>query len=1259
MGSQTLAVSNGGSFAGVISSTGGGLTVSGGSLQLSGANTYTGTTNITGGTLALAGSGSIADSNGVAVSSGATFDVSNATGGVSVATVSGAGSINLGANTLTLTNASGTFSGITSGSGGLTIAHGTETLSGNNTYTGDTTVNAGATLNISGGIYTGGTLGNLVANGTVNIGPSTTVSLNQLSGTGLLNINGSSTQINVDGTTSGSGGGVSSNFGGTLTGNGTLVASNCRVTLTGNVGSFTGNLQATNDGNISVAGTGTLASGVVMQVENNSIASVGYSQLGSASAFFSGNSTHGALNITGGNQTATLDGAGGVAVVLNDTTGASVNVIDAGINTSTLTIAGSINSDNTNATPGGGNTLLLQNGNFIVTSNQNSTSFTGAGSLQIGNSVSATTVAFTGSQMLPNASINLVLDDGTFQFGAGNINITNQLNVDAVGGTLDINGQSGSKVSGLMTTTGALTLENSAATGGTIILADNNTGSGNIVVNSGLTVNFTNANAFGSGDIVLNTAADTLQFGAGNLNLANAVVLNANTIIDTNGQGGATLQGGLNGSANLTLENSAVTGTVAQGAGGAIALNGNNFGFFGNTTIASSGFTASFTQNGAFGATGVVTLNAANDTLQFNQNNLNEVNPLNLLSTGGTLDIQGNNATWSGVISGNDLSVINTGAANALTLSAANTYSGGTTIGSGVALIAANASALGTGTVVINSGGTLETPLAASGGASGSTLTLNTGNYTQHSGATLSLALGGTPTSGNYDSINVNGSASLAGSLSILVQPAAAPTLGHQASYDVIKTASGIIGNFSTISLAAGSPTGLAITGSIVGDNYELNLLNGFSFTTALTNPTPTQVAVANYLDAVGNSGTAPAGTLSLLQTLTGLTTSQLSTALNELAPTAYANIPATLLNNSIFASQALNGQIAGQFAGGGINTAGLTLLKTDDTNPFAMSLDAAMQSNSTVNNATSSIVSLDDAATTGMPGGRVPVPPSRSSGHDAWGGFVAGEAVLGSQPTDASGQNYFTGGVLSGVDYRFAKSLIVGVSFNYSYTNAHIDNAGSVLTDNSYAPGVFAGYRKGGFYADASADYTYTRFSVHRNVTIGGSASTATGKPDANQQDVNALAGYNFPLPTGLKAGPAVGLDYTHVDVSSYTETGSPADLAVSGNAIDSLRSLLGGQAEYRLNIPHVPLPLTITANAFWQHEFLNNSHGITASLAGAGGSFITNVPNPGRDSALLGAGLNGKLCRYANVFANYEAQIGPKDQHSQSIMVGVAIKF
>ena len=163
LGSKTLTLTgNVGPFNGVIQDggigggTGGNVTVaSGGFATFGGINTYTGLTTINaGGELDLNGSGSIASSSGVANSG--TFDISNVTGsGTQINGLTGgsSGVVNLGAKTLTINNAGGTYAGaIVDGGlgGGLTILGGTQTLSGVNTYTGETQIGPGATLALKG-----------------------------------------------------------------------------------------------------------------------------------------------------------------------------------------------------------------------------------------------------------------------------------------------------------------------------------------------------------------------------------------------------------------------------------------------------------------------------------------------------------------------------------------------------------------------------------------------------------------------------------------------------------------------------------------------------------------------------------------------------------------------------------------------------------------------------------------------------------------------------------------------------------------------------------------------------------------------------------------------------------------------------------------------------------------------------------------------------------------------------------------------------
>ncbi|MDI6636470.1 autotransporter outer membrane beta-barrel domain-containing protein [Pantoea dispersa] len=133
------------SVSGVLSGTGSLIKSGAGTLTLSAKNTYTGDTKIEGGTLETGVENSIASSRSIALHSGATLDL----GGYNqkVNSLTGAGNILLGINTLDEINIAGTettFSGVISGDGNLSkTGEGNFILTGSNTYTGSTTINGG------------------------------------------------------------------------------------------------------------------------------------------------------------------------------------------------------------------------------------------------------------------------------------------------------------------------------------------------------------------------------------------------------------------------------------------------------------------------------------------------------------------------------------------------------------------------------------------------------------------------------------------------------------------------------------------------------------------------------------------------------------------------------------------------------------------------------------------------------------------------------------------------------------------------------------------------------------------------------------------------------------------------------------------------------------------------------------------------------------------------------------------------------------
>jgi len=137
------------------------------------------------------------------------------------------------------------------------------------------------------------------------------------------------------------------------------------------------------------------------------------------------------------------------------------------------------------------------------------------------------------------------------------------------------------------------------------------------------------------------------------------------------------------------------------------------------------------------------------------------------------------------------------------------------------------------------------------------------------------------------------------------------------------------------------------------------------------------------------------------------------------------------------------------------------------------------------------------------------------------------------------------------------------------------------------------------------------------------------------------------------------LGLQYVHLNVDGYTETGLPgADLTVNDNQSDSLRSLLGAHFSYALKSGSLIFNPHLSAS--WQHEFLDQSRGITSQFNGIGaGSFVVNTPNPSRDSALVDVGLDTQINNALTAFVDYSVQAGQSNYFGQSVQAGFKIGF
>ena len=433
-------------------------------------------------------------------------------------------------------------------------------------------------------------------------------------------------------------------------------------------------------------------------------------------------------------------------------------------------------------------------------------------------------------------------------------------------------------------------------------------------------------------------------------------------------------------------------------------------------------------------------------------------------------------------------------------------------------------------------------------------------------------------------------------------------------------------------------------------------------------NYTPNQLAVATYLDA--NSSSANTAFQNLLTNLHLLTANAAAFGayLDQLSPVNFARFSSSqAFNNSSFLTQQMDNYFDnhrgadGSFlsSNGGIDYSGLTVNDPDYLPGLQMVHSRLLAwdpapSTGVISDVASPVLGGIDMPSTG--GGAATTNPNR------WNAFVSGNAILAQDFSDPSvGESHVdqtTGAVQLGADYRLTANFLLGVMFGYGHTDADLDNLGSRASVDTYSPSVYASYSQGGWYANAIGSYGFSNYSQDRNVSLGAFSGTAHSSPSGDQITGDLDGGYDLHS-GGWTFGPTAGVQYVHLDVDGYTETGLPgADLSVADSQADSLRSRLGGHASLTFQgcgltfVPHV--------SASWQHEFLDQSRGLTSQFDGVGGgSFTVQTANPSRDSVLADIGLDAQIDRTWTVFADYSVQAGQDNYFGQSVQGGVKIGF
>ncbi|QCD10430.1 autotransporter outer membrane beta-barrel domain-containing protein [Enterobacter cloacae] len=854
--SNAMTVANAITGDGRVTQVGSGTTV------MSGTSAYTGGTSVAAGTLNAANSSALG-SGAATVDSGASLLLSFSNGTFANAVANG--------GLLNVTGAGNTLNSIFTGTGENRISALNTTLGGDNTlFTGNWNIISSGEANVAGGQNLGDAAVNL--DGTLNVAPAS----------------GNYTFTN------------------TLTGSGLMtaaLASGSRFAFDNTVGSaYTGTLRL-GQSLFNLAGDNTAAlTNATLQLDNNSETTVG-----------AGTQTIGNLTMNGG------------ALVFNGEV--PPGQPDGAVAVGDLTLnSGEIRTEAPtagipNPAPTGQN--LMEEDDRAILSRLVSASGTVTGTANNltltdhdGNVISdPQQFAITeGGTAVANATYNYALSTGTsndglyIQYGLTTLDL---LSAQTLHLTSDA-GATGAAatLSAQVTGVGNLDVDASAAGGQTVTLnnsSNNYTGTTSV---SGGTLRL------GSNQALGNTSLLTINTGA-NANINGMT----QTIGALAGDGGLAINGG-----NLTISNGGTFGGVTSGAlgnltltGGTLTLTGANT-FTGLTTINSG----AVMQVGAGGTTGSVAGPIAdNGTLSFNRSDnvaltgavsgsgelhqdgagtlfinssVGVTGPV-VINSGtvsigdGTTDgsvagnivnnsaLQFNRSDWryGGVISG--AGTVEQVSGSQTTLTAANTYSGATTVSAGT-LNAANVAALGTSAATVNSGATLA--LSFANGTFGNAVDNNGVLNISGAGNTLTTDITGTGTNrisalqttiaGDNSAFNGNWDITGSGGATVTTQENLG---GSPVQLNGILNVSPASGGFTFINALTGSGLLAATMGSI-SDAFNFAATAGNAFNGIVALRRGTMALEGDNTSALANAtlslGIGAIATLNSDQTIGNLT---------------------------------------------------------------------------------------------------------------------------------------------------------------------------------------------------------------------------------------------------------------------------------------------------------------------------------------------------------------------------------------------------
>ena len=246
-------------------------------------------------------------------------------------------------------------------------------------------------------------------------------------------------------------------------------------------------------------------------------------------------------------------------------------------------------------------------------------------------------------------------------------------------------------------------------------------------------------------------------------------------------------------------------------------------------------------------------------------------------------------------------------------------------------------------------------------------------------------------------------------------------------------------------------------------------------------------------------------------------------------------------------------------------------------------------------------------------------------------------------------------GGGAAGIDLPALPWLTAGVALGWTSPTAQ-NGSGAHLAGDALQAVAYGSLHQGRAFLDVQAGGGFSETYYSRPLPLYG--VQAQGTAHGTAAGASAQAGLHLDG-LGWQVEPSLTLGGVSLRQGSFAETtGAPEALAVAGQGLASVQTLLGARLERRFGFDG-GYSVVPTAQLGWLHEYADTRAASTASFQAAPGTPFTVQSAPiGRDSAVLGLGAALDSGGPWSVFASYTTALNARST-AQNLTGGLRVTW